>query len=81
MKTIKLLAVIVTLFAALPTGRSQPDTAKIKERAMFFADSLIKTDAYNSPSEYADLAPASVWKYYGGQDRLSAKTDHYADEE
>ena len=68
MKTITLLTVIATLFVTIPTVYSQPDTAKIKERAVLFADSLIKTDAYNNPSEYADLAPASVWKYYGGKD-------------
>lgn len=61
-------AVIVTLFVSIPAVYSQPDSVKIKERALVFADSLIKTDAYNNPSEYADLAPASVWKYYGGKD-------------
>ncbi|HVV04656.1 MAG TPA: hypothetical protein VHC96_10570 [Puia sp.] len=44
------------------------DSAKIKERALFFADSLIKTDTYMSWSTYADLAPAGVLKYYGGKD-------------
>jgi len=68
MKTIIPLTVIMTLFVAIPTVFSQPDTVKIKERALFFADSLIKTDAYNNPLEYADLAPASVLKHYGGKD-------------
>ena len=68
MKTIKPLAVILTLFVTIPTAFSQPDTVKIKERALFFADSLIKTDAYNTWSTYADLAPLSVWKHYGGKD-------------
>jgi len=67
MKTITTLAVILTLFVAIPTAFSQPDTVKIKERALFFADSLIKSDAYNNPQPYADLAPASVWKHYGGK--------------
>jgi len=68
MKTIKPLAVILTLFVAIPAAFSQPDTVKIKERALFFADSLIKTDMYNTWSTYADLAPLSVWKHYGGKD-------------
>ena len=68
MRTIITLTVIMTLFAAIPTVLSQPDTVKIKERALFFSDSLIKTDAYKSWSDYADLAPSSVWKYYGGKD-------------
>jgi len=68
MKTSLSLTVIMTLFVAIPTVFSQPDTVKIKERALFFADSLVKTDAYNNPLEYADLAPASVWKHYGGKD-------------
>ena len=67
MKTIKPLTVILTFFVAIPTAFSQPDTVKIKERALFFADSLIKTDAYNDPQSYADLAPASVLKHYGGR--------------
>lgn len=66
--TTLLLVVILTLIVAIPTVYSQTDTVKIKESALFYADSLIKTDAYNIPSEYADLAPASVWKYYGGKD-------------
>jgi len=44
------------------------DSAKIKENALLFADSLIKTDVYQNWSAYADLAPASVLKYYGGKD-------------
>ena len=44
------------------------DSAKIKEKALFFADSLIKTDTYLSWSAYADLAPEGVLKYYGGKD-------------
>ncbi|MBN9382940.1 MAG: hypothetical protein J0H74_19390 [Chitinophagaceae bacterium] len=67
MKTITSLTVIMTLFVAIPTVFSQPDSVKIKERALYFADSLVKTDAYNSCPEYADLAPASVLKYYGGK--------------
>ena len=72
MKTNLSLTVIMTLFVAIPTVFSQPDTVKIKERALFYADSLVKTDAYNNPLEYADLAPASVWKHYGGKDAFIA---------
>ena len=68
MKTTMSLTVILTLFVFTPTVFAQPDTVKIKERALFFADSLVKTEFYNTWSTYADLAPASVWKHYGGKD-------------
>lgn len=68
MKTKIPLTVILTLFVAIPAAFSQPDTVKIKQRALFFADSLIKTDAYKSWSAYADLAPLTVLKHYGGKD-------------
>jgi len=62
-----ILAVTALLFSHLP-GLAQADTAKITQRALFFADSLTKTDNYQSWSAYADLVPASVIKYYGGKD-------------
>ena len=43
------------------------DSVKIKESALTYADSLIKTDVYQNWSVYADLAPAGVLKYYGGK--------------
>ena len=60
------LAVMALLFCQL-TGLAQADTAKIAQKALFFADSLNKTDHYESWSTYADLVPASVIKYYGGK--------------
>jgi hypothetical protein len=50
------------------TGLAQADTAKIEAKALFFADSLNKTDKYQNWSSYADLVPATVIKYYGGKD-------------
>lgn len=55
------------LLAAMVT-QAQPDTSKISQKVLLFADSLVKTDAYNDWSTYANLAPASVIKYYGGKD-------------
>lgn len=55
------------LLAAMVT-QAQPDTSKISQKALLFADSLVKTDAYNDWSSYANLAPSSVIKYYGGKD-------------
>jgi len=55
------------LFAAA-SGHAQADTAKITQRALLFADSLVKTDTYENWGHYADLAPASVIKFYGGKD-------------
>ena len=55
------------LLTAMVT-QAQPDTAKISQKALSYADSLVKTDAYSNWSSYADLAPLSVLKYYGGRD-------------
>jgi hypothetical protein len=67
----KILQFLLTgpLFLLVTTaGHAQPDTARITQRALFFADSLVKTDAYETWSTYADLSPASVIKFYGGKD-------------
>jgi len=61
------LVAILILSATSPAAFCQ-DSTKIKESALIFADSLIKTDVYKNWSAYADLAPASVLKYYGGKD-------------
>jgi len=61
-----LLAGALILSAAV--GHSQPDSAKITQKALLFADSLIKTDRYEAWPAYANLAPASVIKFYGGKD-------------
>jgi len=65
------LAAILFLSLTAQDAFSQ-DSAKIKENALLFADSLIKTDVYQNWSVYADLAPASVLKYYGGKDGFIA---------
>jgi hypothetical protein len=61
---------LASLFLCLVqlTGSAQPDTARITRQALFFADSLVKADAYESWSVYADLVVPSVIKYYGGKD-------------
>jgi hypothetical protein len=53
---------------ATVAGYAQTDTARISHNAMLYADSLVKADAYENWSTYADLAPRSVIKYYGGKD-------------
>ena len=55
------------LLTAMVT-QAQPDTARISQKALIFADSLVKTDKYGDWSSYANLAPLSVIKYYGGKD-------------
>jgi len=64
------LVAILVLSMISPAAFCQDSAkiAKIKENAIAFADSLIKTDVYENWSVYADLAPASVLKYYGGKD-------------
>ena len=67
MKVLKLLSGSILLLATA-VSQAQPDTAKITQRALFYADSLVKTDAYQNWGTYADLTPFSVLKYYGGKD-------------
>lgn len=67
----KILSFLLTgslFLLAAAAGHAQTDTAKVTRRALFFADSLVKTDAYESWPAYADLTPASVIKFYGGKD-------------
>lgn len=59
---------VCSLLMASTAGYTQPDTAKISKNALAYADSLVKADAFGNWSCYADLAPASVIKYYGGKD-------------
>jgi hypothetical protein len=56
------------LLLATLAGYAQTDTARISHNAIVYADSLVKADAYGNWSIYADLAPKSVIKYYGGND-------------
>jgi hypothetical protein len=67
MKIRSFLSVCVFLLAGL-ASLAQPDTAAISRNALTFADSLVRTDAYGNTSSYAGLAPASLLKYYGGED-------------
>jgi hypothetical protein len=67
MKISKLLFAGVFLLAAT-VSQAQPDTVKITQRAMAYADSLIKADAYQDWTAYANLAPLSIIKHYGGKD-------------
>jgi hypothetical protein len=53
---------------AATVSQAQPDTAKISQKALWYADSLVRADAFEDWTAYANLAPASVLKYYGGKD-------------
>jgi hypothetical protein len=68
---IRPLLAILVLFSSSITSFSQ-DSVKIKESAIIFADSLIKVDVYENWSVLADLAPASVIKYYGSKEGFIA---------
>ena len=65
--TTVMMAGLITVLLPL-AGFSQPDTAKISARVIFFADSLIKADTYKNWNVYANLAPEGVIKHYGGKD-------------
>jgi hypothetical protein len=68
MKILTPILVVFALSLTHFTSFAQPDSAKISEKAMAYADSLVKSDAYQSWNAYADLAPLSVIKFYGGKD-------------
>lgn len=70
MKIQKLLSGGLFLLTAMVT-HAQPDSAHITQRALFYADSLVKADAYQDYAAYSRLAPASVIKYYGGNEGYS----------
>lgn len=60
------------LLLMIALAANAQDTARINKNALKFADSLDRADAYGTTygdwSAYADLAPASVLKFYGGKD-------------
>ncbi len=70
MKILKLLSGGVLLLTAM-VSHAQPDSAKVSQKALFYADSLVKADFYQDWASYVSLAPFSVAKYYGGKDGYS----------
>lgn len=67
MKTLTSLLTVCCIFSAGLTTWAQSDSVKITQNALVFADSLVKTDSFETWQTYADLAPTSVIKYYGGK--------------
>jgi hypothetical protein len=67
MKTLTSLLTACCILSAVLNTQAQPDSVKITRNALMFADSLVKTDSFETWPTYADLAPASVIKYYGGK--------------
>jgi hypothetical protein len=68
MKNFQNLLAGLLLFLTTTATQAQPDTTKITQQALSFADSLAKADHYENWSVYANLTPAPVIKYYGGMD-------------
>lgn len=68
MKTLKSFLTCTVICLAHLSLSAQPDTTKIMQKALFFADSLVKADNYETWPVYADLVIPSVIKYYGGKD-------------
>ena len=67
MKTLTSLLTVCCILSAALSTQAQPDSVKITQNALVFADSLVKTDSFETWQVYADLAQASVIKYYGGK--------------
>ena len=91
MKILMPLLVVFTLFSTRSSVYAQPDSAKISKKVLTYADSLVKTDAYQAWPAYAELAPLPVIKFYGGKEgyiqhvkttrlrTLSTKDENYPD--
>jgi hypothetical protein len=67
MKAVKTLVFIVTFSLSFSYSNAQSDTAIATERALFYADSLLKCYRYNNLESYTDLSYPGVIKYYGGK--------------
>jgi hypothetical protein len=67
MKILTPLLTVCGILSAVLTTQAQPDSIKITKNALLFADSLVKMDSFENWPAYADLAQASVIKYYGGK--------------
>jgi Neuraminidase (sialidase) len=67
MKILTPLLTACGILSAVLTTHAQPDSIKITQNALLFADSLVKMDSFETWPAYADLAQASVIKYYGGK--------------
>jgi Neuraminidase (sialidase) len=67
MKILTPLLTACCILSAAVAVQAQTDSAKITQNALIFADSLVKTDSFETWPAYADLAQASVIKYYGGK--------------
>jgi hypothetical protein len=68
MKTLKIILTWLVICLAQLSLSAQPDTTKIIQKALLFADSLIQADKYETWPVYADLVIPTVVKYYGGKD-------------
>jgi Neuraminidase (sialidase) len=67
MKTLTSLLTTCCILSAVLSTQAQSDSVKITQNALMYADSLVKTDSFETWPVYADLAQASVIKYYGGK--------------
>ena len=67
MKILTPLLTACCILSAVAGAQAQPDSIKITQNALLFADSLVKTDSFETWPAYADLAQTSVIKYYGGK--------------
>lgn len=68
MKILTPILVVSMTFLTQLNSFAQPDSAKIGAKVMVFADSLVKAEAYQNWNIYAELAPISAIKFYGGKD-------------
>ena len=68
MKILTPLLTACCILSAVAGAQAQPDSIKITQNALLFADSLVKTDSFETWPAYADLAQSCVIKYYGGKD-------------
>lgn len=68
MTTTKSLLTSLLLFVSISFVRAQTDSAVATEKALFFADSLVKANFYQNWQTYTALTCQSAINFYGGKE-------------
>src|SRR5688572_7271042 len=66
MKAINIFVFVSATCFTVNSVKAQNTTTAASERAIYFADSLLKSFRYNNFDQYTNLSYPGVVKYYGG---------------
>ena len=67
MKAVKTFVLITAACFSFTAIQAQQNISAVSERAIIFADSLLKSFRYNNFDQYTDLSYPGVISYYGGK--------------